>query len=301
MSMTSTAKVFIRGRNFLVLLERLKKHDVRLLKIRRISETETIITVKHKDLEKVFAISQNMWYNELVGFGGFALLKQKLLKNLSFVVCALIFIIAAAILDAFVFKVDVYGASGEKLAKIYKIAREIGYENGTATLAGNESQIKKSILETFRDVDFCTVKKSGNRLIINVFFGNSTDENPIVKKGVYALKSGKILSIKTYSGTALKKIGEYCHQNEKLVDGFYVDENGKTFEIGCLASYTLECYFVKEYLLPCDADLEKILFTAEADGQIDDTDVTSYQITPTVISNDKTVYQVKIIYLYQGE
>lgn len=299
--MTSTAKVFIRGRNFLVLLERLKKHDVRLLKIRRISETETIITVKYKDLKKVFAISQNMWYNELVGLGGFAFLKQKILANFSFVVCALTFIIAAALLDAFVFKVDVYGASGEKLAQIYKIAQEIGYENGVAALAGNESQIEKSILETFRDVDFCTVKKSGNRLIINVFFGNSADKNPVVKKGVYALKSGKILSIKTYSGTALKNVGEYCYQNEKLVDGFYVDENGKTFEIGCLAEYTLECCFIKEYLLPCDADSEKLLFMAEADGQIDDADVTSYQITPTVMSGDKTVYRVKITYLYQGE
>lgn len=299
--MMSTGKVLIRGRNFLVLLERLKKHDVHLLKIRRISETETIITVKYKDLEKVFAISQNMWYNKLISLGGFALFKQKFIKNLPFVVCVLTFIIAAVILDAFVFKVDVYGASGEKLAKIYKIAEDFGYRNGTATLSGNESQIKKNILKTFQDVDFCTVKKSGNRLIINVFFGKSADKNLTVKKSVCASKSGKILSLKTYSGTPLKNAGEYCYQNEKLVDGFYLDESGKIIEIGCLAEYTLECCFVKEYLLPCDVDFEKLLFIAETDGQIDDADVTSYQITPTVKSNDKTVYQVKITYLYQGE
>ncbi len=295
----STAKVLIEGRNFIILLERLKRQNVNVLNVKKISETQTIITVKYKDLKKVFAISQNMWYNTLLGLGGFIGFLSKLKKSAIALIFVVAFLVACYLLDGYILGVDVYGVSGDRLAKVYRIVSDCGIKSGKINVGVDTAYIRRSVFQSFNDCDFVTVKKSGNRLIIDIIC-NTESPKPIENcDKVLAKRSGKITSLKVYSGTAVKSVGDYCNTSEVLAEGYYLDKSGQRKEINCLIGYTLECVYENEYVIDSKVTTDELIAKALFDGQIDDLFVKDIAVTPVLEGENSKTYLVKITYIYQ--
>ncbi len=297
--MMSTAKVLIEGRNFVILLERLKRQKVHVLNIRKISETQTIITVKYKDLKKVFAISQNMWYNTLLGLGGFVGFLSKIKKSALAIIFSAVFLASCYLLDGCILDVDVYGVSGDRLAEVYRIVSDCGVKRGKANLGLDTEYIRKSLFKNFSDCDFVTVKKSGNRLIIDIICNTESPKPIEISDKVCAKRSGKITSLKVYSGTACKSVGDYCNKSEVLAEGYYLDKSGQRVEINCLIGYTLECVYEKEYVVDSNATTDRLIAKALFDGEIDELTVKDLQVTPVLEGENSKTYLVKITYIYQ--
>lgn len=301
--MTSVAKILVKGQNFPFMLDKLRRHGVSVLKLKRKSEKEIIITVKYRDLQKAVDILGNSWYNSLIGLGGLIAFLKKAEKNLLFIAFSLLFIASCYIFDTAVIKVDVTGLSGDRLYKVYRIAESCGIKDGVINFNYDLDFLKKSLFTDFPEIDFVTVKKSGNRLVINVF-SNDDDQKKVQKKSsVSAKRKGKILKLKTYSGTPLKKEGDYCDIAEVLVDGYYLNKAGERIEIPANAYYLLECTFETEYFSE-DLTEESAYIKALIDGGVQEETVVSYQVTVKNPSGDnavKGVFAVKIIYLYQEE
>lgn len=295
----STAKILIEGRNFIILLERLKRQNVHLLNVKKISETQTIITVKYKDLKKVFAISQNMWYNTLLGLGGFIGFLSKLKKSAIALIFAAAFLASCYLLDGYILGVDVYGVSGDRLAKVYKIVSDCGIKSGKINVGVDTAYIRRSVFQSFNDCDFVTVKKSGNRLIIDVICNTESPKPIETCDKVSAKRSGKITSLKVYSGTAVKSVGDYCNASEVLAEGYYLDKSGQRKEINCLIGYTLECVYENEYVIDSKVITDELIAKALFDGQIDDLFVKDIVVTPVLEGENSKTYLVKITYIYQ--
>ena len=62
----SYCEILVRGKNQAFLFERLKKHNIDIIKVKTVDENTIIIRVYKKDSEKVFAIYPNICYNESV-------------------------------------------------------------------------------------------------------------------------------------------------------------------------------------------------------------------------------------------
>lgn len=294
----STAKVIVKGRNFILLLDRLKRQNVHVLRVKKINETESIITLKYKDLEKFFAISQNMWYNTLIGLGGYIGFKQKLKKSAFVVIFSLLFLALCYVADGLVLGVDLHGVSGDRAAAVYKIVADCNIKKGKLYKNENFSLLRKKLFQSFDDSDFVTVKKSGNRLIIDIVCSKAPPEQIPLSTTVSAKRSGKITALKVYSGTAVKSVGDYCQTQDVLAEGYYTDKQGVKRQINCLASYTLECVYEKEYLLKTE-DEGSLIARALIDGGIEETFVKDCSVTP-LLKGEKNIFLVKITYVYQG-
>lgn len=301
--MTSVAKILVKGQNFPFMLDKLRLHGVSVLKLKRKSEKEIIITVKYRDLQKAVDILGNSWYNSLIGLGGLIAFSKKVRKNLLFIAFSLLFILGCYIFDKAVVKVDVTGLSGDGLYKVYRIAESCGIKDGVINFNYDLNLLKKSLFTDFSEIDFVTVKKSGNRLVINVFSNDDAQKKVPKNSSVLANRKGKILKLKTYGGTPLKKEGDYCDIAETLVDGYYLNKAGERVDIPANAYYLLECTFETEYFSK-DLTKETAYLKALIDGGVEEETVVSYQVTVKNPSDDNPlsgVFAVKITYLYQEE
>jgi len=295
MLLESTATVYFEGRNFTLLLERLRKNKVQILKIKKIDDKKTIITVKYKDLKKVFAISQNMWYNKLLKIGGLMGVVKYALKNALFIGLSVCFLFATYFMDNFILGVDINGVSGDKLHKAYKIVSDCGVNLSGINGKVDVNVIKNSIFKNFPEATLITVKKSGYRLIIDLFCGKSPQQIQQNKKIITAQKSGKIIKLTVYSGTTQKSVGDNVLIGETLAEGYYLDKAGNKVETDCVASYTLLCTYKKEYV----GDGYNLIAKAMFDAKLDDMYVISTKVTKKLGKNVANTYLVEITYLFQ--
>lgn len=285
------------------MLDKLRRHGVSVLKLKRKSEKEIIITVKYRDLQKAVDILGNSWYNSLIGLGGLISFLKKAEKNLLYILFSLLFIVSSYIFDKAIVKVDVTGLSGDKLYKVYRIAETCGIKDGVINFNYDLGFFKKSLFNSFTEIDFVTVKKSGNRLVINVFCNDDEQKKVQNKSFVSAKRKGKIVKLKTYSGTPLKYEGDYCEVSDVLVDGYYLNKAGDRVEISANAYYLLECTFETEYFSR-DLTEEVAYLKALLDGGIREETVVAYEVIEKNVGGDNHstgVFAVKITYLYQEE
>lgn len=297
--MISTAKIVVYGKNFAVLCEKLKRRNIKLIDSKLLTMDVWLITISHKDLQKTFDALKGLWKTEFVGLGGPVALLQKAKRYLFSIVCVLLFIVAALTFDGLILGVDVKGVTGEKQAKIGKIAADEGASLFSTIEKIDTATIKQKVFTTVAGVDFVTIKKSGNRLVIDVICNENAKSENEESNMITAPKSGKLLRISVYSGTKTKEVGDYVTISETLVDGYYIDKNGSSVPVKPMASFLLECTYVKEYsnvgLDETDLYLKTLL-----DGKIDESSVTQYKVSPISVGNS-AIYRVEITYLYRGD
>lgn len=298
--MISTAKIFVSERNFVLLCERLRSRSVRLVKTEK-TVGGYHITVDYRDLAVTLKVTERSWHGKLVSLGGYAKIVDSLKNSLLATVLAIVFILSAVLADSLIFGIDVYGVTGEKLYKVLEIANEVGVTKGSFYREADTGNLRRKIFENTVGVDFVTVKKSGNRLIIGIIC--LKEDNLESKKGtvVKSMRSGKLLRLSVYSGTPSKTVGDYLAIKEELVYGYYEDKNGNRIAVTPSVGYLLECSFSTEYAVSGGFDEGSLYCRALTDSAIDETWVTSYCLTPIAVDNVVTAVKVEITYLYRGE
>ncbi len=297
--MISTAKVIVYGKNFAVLCEKLKRRNIKLIDSKLLAADVWLITIRHKDLRKTLDALKGLWKTKFVGLSGPVALLQKAKRYLFSLVCVLLFIVAALFTDGLILGVDVNGVTGEKQAKIRQIATREGALLFSATEKVDIDLIKQEVFASIAGVDFVTIKKSGNRLVIDVICNENSKNENTENNIITAPKSGKLLRISVYSGTKTKEIGDYVILSETLVGGYYIDKNGNSVPVKPMASFLLECTYVKEYSNVSLDETDLYLKTLLA-GEIDESNVINYKVSP-VSAENSAVYTVEITYLYRGD
>lgn len=298
--MISTAKILVSGRNFALLCERLRSRNVRLLKTEK-TGGGYYITVDYRDLDVALKVTERSWHGTFTSLGGYAKVVNTIKKNLLSIALALIFILSAVLIDSVIFGVDIQGVTGEKRYKVLEIASDTYMVKGGFYNDGDVESLRHRIFKSVDGVDFVTVKKSGNRLIIGIIC--LKEDNLESKKGtvVRSMRSGKLLRLSVYSGTPSKIVGDKVAIKEELAYGYYEDKSGNQIAVVPSVGYLLECNFTTEYAVSGGFDEGSVYCRALTDGAIDETWVTSYDVMPVIVDNVVTAVKVKITYLYRGE
>lgn len=294
----SVLKILVKGRNLNLLFERLRSNSISPLKIEYSEENEIILSVRARDSDKVFAILQNMWYNkvlEKVGFSGFV---DKLIKNLVPLIMTVIFIATAYFADLFVFRIDINGVKADKKARILKLIGESGCTAISFANSGQCRYLSDLIVENIDGCELVTVKKYGNRLIIDVISDIKPPQKITKTEAVYAEKSGVIVKLMVLSGTPLKKVGDRVNIKEALADGYYTDGEGNRIYCGAYAKYVLLCSATVTMTEPKAKEESEVKAAAEFITGIDDADVVGFSVAKSVQGADCVIFTVTLDYLY---
>ncbi len=242
----SYCEILVRGKNQAFLFERLKKHNIDIIKVKTIDENTIIIRVYKKDSEKVFAILSKTWYNKLIKFGGLYGFFSIIRKRMGFLIGAVLFLALSYFTKDVVFSVDIIGTKPEN--KIYVEKNLSSYGLGKFCNFNNleTEKIKEKILSDLDTVSFVTLEKSGNRLIIRLFESdNGTKINNLKSKSLISTASGKLVRLNVYSGTANKLIGDEVFLGDELISGKVVTDFGE-YETKALGYALIESTFVYE-------------------------------------------------------
>ncbi|MBQ4586500.1 MAG: sporulation protein YqfD [Clostridia bacterium] len=296
----STVDILFEGLNLNLLIERLKKHGVNIYHVNKLDQKHTVIRIKYKDLSKAFAISQNMWYNTILGYGGIIGLYKKLKKALLPIVLGAVFMVAAFFSDRLVLDIKITNSNKAQTAQILKVLDGAGIKKYKIVNVKDLKSVQESLYTGFNQISFVTIKKSGNRLIISPIYKKSpqsVDKN----KSIIAQKSGKIIKLVVVSGTPLIKVGDTVSMGDVLVDGAVALADGTIIQQDAIASYQMVCTAYSE--ITCDNGTLKESLIAKAifDLGVEEDAVLSATITPAIKSKNTTTYRVSVTYLHFKE
>jgi hypothetical protein len=95
------------------------------------------------------------------------------------------------------------------------------------------------------NVEFCSVKKSGNRVLVEVRlspFPTRLQERDCMR----AKHAGKVLSLTVLRGTALVEIGKEVEIGESLVGNWFCPQEGEQVCIEPIARASIACVYERE-------------------------------------------------------
>lgn len=230
-------------------LLRLKRAGIAVYNVKKTQKNQILLSVKKKDCEKVFAIFQSVWYNISVSSpytvqkrGGVGVAKYlKRAKNrVGLFLGALLFCASTLFLDGFTFGVELVG-SDIYAREVHAALEENGFKPFTRYRSGNEDLVCARLL-AIDDVEFCSVRKSGGRVVVEVrlspFAGGKMQAGNML-----AGRTGTLLSMTVLKGTPLVKAGENVEAGTPLVGGYLQTESGKFTEVAPIARASIACTY----------------------------------------------------------
>ncbi len=230
-------------------LLRLKRAQIPVYNVKKTQKNRILLTVKRKDIEKVFAIYPNVCYNKdayhpyfvrKIGATGLGFHLSKLVKRTGLLLGGLLFMAVTLFLDGFIFGVEVVGAKAYT-REVYEALEENGVKTFAPYKQGREDLISAKLL-TLDGVEFCSVKKSGGRLVVEI--RQSPFQKPESKDGVMlAKRSGTIENITVLRGSALKKVGDEVQRGEALVGDWFLLEDGGQVRVQPIARVRIACVY----------------------------------------------------------
>lgn len=213
-------------------LLRLKRAGIPLYNIKKTQKNQIRLLVARRDLHKIFSIYpgvgediKSAYTLSKLGGVGIAKIVDFCKNRMGFVLGAMAFCMITLAADSFVFGIELVGTD------VY--AREVAQaleENGIrlfATYKTGKEDIVTAKLLSLDFVEFCSVKKEGGRVRVEI--RTSPFDSPRLSKGEMVAKhTGTILSIAILRGTALKKVGDVVGKGERLVgDWFSIEGEGQ--------------------------------------------------------------------------
>jgi len=134
------------------------------------------------------------------------------------VITAIVCIAAFVTLDQFVFRVKVWGISGDEHAQISAHLREVGITRMTPKNARNFNAVTRQIVERFDFVAAASATVQGSTLIFSIHRAdNILDQIP--DKDIVATHDGVITEIIVFSGTPVVTRGDVVRVGDVLVTG----------------------------------------------------------------------------------
>ena len=140
------------------------------------------------------------------------------------------------------FAID-YTGSGSIISR--EISKTIS-DNGASVYGRfskiNLSNLENEVLLSNKNLSFVSIKKQGNRLIVN---SNLSSSEPIIQDkntvGLYSNVTGVVEKINVLRGTPLVKVGDAINNGDILIGAYITDKNGEKYDTYIVGSvYVIE-------------------------------------------------------------
>ena len=217
---------------------------------KEISPSISHVTIDFYDSNKFFAICKNMCYNKtIIGYFGVFAPIALLIRHVGLVLGVITFTIITHLLNGVVLDIDCVGTGSCFAMQTQAVISDYGVKKYTLFKDVDFDGLEAEILKTNPMLSFVSVKKQGNRLVVNTVL---SDKNPDVLTENYSdLISGHkgvIESVKVLRGTALVSVGDSVDETTVLVGAFLLGKDDKTYPTYVLATVTIissESRFIK--------------------------------------------------------
>ena len=249
-------------------LLRLRRAGIDVYNVKKTQKNQILFSVKKKDSEKVFAIYPNVCYNSngyspyvarKVGAEGLARLLSRGKDRIGLVLGALLFCGCTLFSDTLVLGVEFTGTD-VYARETYAALREANIRLFAPYRKGKEDLSCAKLL-SIDGVEFCSVKKRGMRLVVEIRTAPFGKES--AKDGqLYADCDGVILSMTVLRGTALKKIGDRVNAGEPLVGDWFSTEDGGHVRVQAIARVCIACTYVEEIAAATEQEAFAIAYLA---------------------------------------
>ncbi len=228
-------------------LLRLKRAGIAVYDVKKIKKNQILFHVNKKDSEKVFAIYPNVCYNngvhsaysvQKMGAEGIGKYLQWAKRRVGLLLGGLLCACLVLLSEPLVFEIEFSGT--DIYAREAKMAlEEVGITPFSPYVAGKEDLVCARLL-SLDDVEFCTVRKQGHRVVVEV--RTSPFPTPQIKTGnMLAEHSGKIVAMTVLRGSPLKKIGDSILQGEPLVGDWFEGIDGGQGRVEIIARVRIAC------------------------------------------------------------
>ncbi len=230
-------------------LLRLRRARIPLYNLQKTQKNAILFQVEKKDIEKVFAIYPNVCYNSssnspyvVRNLGGVGVAKwlDFARKRLGVLLGLLAFVIVTLAADGLVLGIDVVGATAYTRESKIALA-ECGITPYAFYKKGQEELVAAKLL-AIPDIEFCSVKKVGNRVLVELRQSPLHTDN-LQKETMISAREGKLLSLTVLRGTPLKKTGEEIRVGEPLVGNYFTTEEGGQVSVEPIARASIACAY----------------------------------------------------------
>ncbi len=274
-------------------LLRLRRANIPLYDIQKLQKNQLRLSVRKKDEVRVFAVYPKVGEDayapytvRVVGGTGVGKYLDFAKKRVGFVLGLCLFCGVVAYADGLVLGVD-FSASSVYAREAYATLEKYGVKKFSQYKKGNEDLICSQLL-SLEGVEFCSVKKSGMRLIVEMRLGD-LPPTPFVQGDMQAAHTGKILAITALKGTPQKGVGEDVRSGETLV-GAWIESGEERKKTEVIARASIAC----TYECVVQTEDEKIAFcTAYLQAGLDGADA----VTQKRIERLEKGYAVRIEYV----
>ncbi len=290
----------INGVNLANLLNKIKKEGISLYKVRFIKEKSLTIRIKSKDEKKFFAITKNLCYNvKRIRDCGKMFPIINLLKNPSVLVGALLFILLSVYFSNFILGVTFVGSGVRYSDEVLSYLNDLGIRENKIIDKNKLEEVSSKILSSTNKFSFVSVKKKGNRLIVELVL---SEKEPYIQKNserdLYCDVDGVVEDIKLYRGTCMVKVGDKVDKGDLLVLG-QMEIKEKVLEVNALAVVTIKTQKEFNYISSFDNDEENAIIFATSSFNEEIADV----LVDKTNQNGKYYYKVTVLYkriIYTG-
>ncbi len=251
-------KIAIEGNNPERALYKLHQAGVTLFNVKKTQKTQIVFSVDKKDTEKVFAIYPKMCYNvnDYAPYHARSLRAEGLVKFVSFckkrslfLAGAILFCACTLFADSLVFGVRIVGSQSYK-REVYIALEEHGVKPFTR-YDGKETDIICSQLLSLQGVEFCSVKKEGLYVRVEIRVDH-TPINKFAQGDMVSKRTGEITAITALRGTPLKKKGDKVFVGETLVGGWFTPTDGERVRVEPIACVKIACVY--EEIISADSE-----------------------------------------------
>ena len=166
-------------------LSKLQREGICVYHAKKLKKNQILLSVKKKDTEKVFAICPNVCYNvsvyspytaKRVGSEGLLAVLDWSKKRMGVLLGALLFLSCTLVANRFVFKIDVTGTDSYR-REVLAALEESGIKTFAPYRREKEQEVCSKIL-ALKDVSFCSVKKSGMTVRVEVRLNAFSEPEP---------------------------------------------------------------------------------------------------------------------------
>lgn len=205
----------VRGANFNVLIDELKKRNIKF-KAQRVTDTELNIETTENNLPVLFDLLRNKCYNYSISYKSEIGLPKILGVVIGLAFCLIVFMV----LSNFCLGVQINTDDAVLSQKIQSVLTENSWGSGKSWGSLDFDEIELNLLTHVEELSMVNVSRFGAYLIVNVNEGtlpgelNHTEENT---QGIFASADGVVSRIFVASGTALVKVGDTVSFGQMLV------------------------------------------------------------------------------------
>ena len=288
---TTYARMEIRGLLPERALMRLRKANIPLYDVRKPQKDLLTFCVKDKDKNKVFAAYQSMenithYAVRSLGKTGVGKGVDWAKRRLGFILGGCLFCIATLFMDGVVLGVD-FTASNVYQREALAILEEHGVKTFACYKRGKEDLICARLLK-LDGVEFCSIKKSGLRLQVEMRVGNGF-ATTYQTGDMQAKHTGTLLSLTALKGERKKSVGDRVNVGETLVGEWIESETGGR-KTQVIARASIAC----EYECVVEVDDERTAFAlAYFEAGIESED----RLIEKQIAATEKGFQVKLSYI----